>query len=82
MVAPSAQAHAQVDLHCLTRQDVLCRACAESCEPAAITFQVEVGGVPRPKIDPTLCTGCGECLSSCPVQAIYLQKRVTKGEST
>jgi uncharacterized protein (DUF362 family)/NAD-dependent dihydropyrimidine dehydrogenase PreA subunit len=30
---------------------------------------------PKPTIDPTLCTGCGDCLNICPVQAIQSDAR-------
>ena len=47
---------------CLAWQGTSCSTCRERCpEPGAIS--VSAG---RPTIDPAVCTGCGECVASCP----------------
>ena len=61
---------------CLTLQGVVCRTCAELCDTGAIRFFPLPGGVAKPKLEIELCTGCGACLSDCPVGAINM---VTRG---
>ena len=60
---------------CLTLQNVVCRTCGELCEAAAIRFTPRIGGVAVPQVDLDRCTGCGECLTPCPTQAISLAHR-------
>ena len=79
-VSPSVHAVARVLSGCLAHRGVLCRSCADDCEPDAIMFQPLVGGVARPAINPKRCTGCGECRTSCPVKAIVLIDRDVVGE--
>ncbi|WP_062269572.1 ferredoxin-type protein NapF [Endozoicomonas arenosclerae] len=57
---------------CLALNRVHCRTCSEMCEPSAIEFQLKPGGVAQPSIDSDPCTACGECVSSCPVDAITM----------
>ena len=57
---------------CLAQQGVICRSCAEQCEPRAITFHHSAGRVPYPLLDLGRCTGCGACYAQCPVNAISL----------
>lgn len=57
---------------CLTRHGVVCRSCSEQCETGAIRFISAKGVVAQPRVEPTLCTGCGACVSVCPAQAIVL----------
>lgn len=63
---------ASIDAHCLALQRVVCRACGESCDEQAIRFKLALGGVSRPQLDASLCTGCGECFAVCPVRAIKI----------
>ncbi len=67
----------RIDDRCLARHQVVCRTCADRCGPRAITFKLTIGGVAQPQIDDFACTGCGECVSSCPRQAIDLSYRET-----
>lgn len=55
---------------CLSEQGVECRSCGEACATSAIKFRHVVGSVAKPVLEPDACTGCGECLSVCPVKAI------------
>jgi len=80
-VSPSADAVARVLSGCLAHRGVLCRSCADDCEPEAIMFKPILGGVARPSINPKSCTGCGDCRVSCPVNAIVLISRDVAGES-
>ncbi len=61
---------AKIDNSCLVQQSVVCRSCAEQCEPEAIRFQLRLGGVAMPEIDLSRCNGCGACVSVCPTRAI------------
>jgi ferredoxin-type protein NapF len=60
---------------CLSNQGVLCRTCGEACEPHAIRFDLRSGGMAQPQVDASTCTGCGECIASCPTQALTMQNR-------
>ncbi|MDH5217008.1 MAG: ferredoxin-type protein NapF [Gammaproteobacteria bacterium] len=61
---------AMVGESCLAYQQVSCRSCQDSCEHAAITFKLEQGKTPVPRLISHLCTGCGACVSPCPTSAI------------
>ncbi len=63
---------ASIEGHCLANRQVMCRSCGDSCEARAIRFPFEAGRVPVPKIDAALCTGCGACVSVCPVEAVQI----------
>lgn len=71
--APAAQAQvAQLNGRCISVQGVTCRLCGDACEPAALRFRLLTGGRSLPVIDETRCTGCGECITPCPVAALSL----------
>lgn len=61
---------AMIGTSCLAYQHVSCRSCQDSCEHAAIKFELEPGKTPVPKLISLHCTGCGACVSPCPVSAI------------
>jgi ferredoxin-type protein NapF len=65
---------------CLSRRGITCRTCGDICEPRAITFELKLGGVANPSVDPEKCTGCGACYHPCPVDAIQLSDQT--GEPT
>ena len=52
---------------------VVCRRCVEACEHSAIRIlaREKLGAV----IDAAACTGCGDCIPVCPVEAIALAPR-------
>ncbi|MBB3452352.1 ferredoxin-type protein NapF [Rhizobium sp. BK313] len=60
---------------CLARNDVACQSCGESCPELAIRFRPRIGGPFTPEVCEDACSGCGACLSVCPVGAIALQSR-------
>ncbi|MDD1780866.1 ferredoxin-type protein NapF [Enterovibrio sp. ZSDZ35] len=60
--------------HCLAKNAVECRSCADVCEPRAIQFQMTRGSVAQPLISTSSCTGCGACVSPCPVSAISMEQ--------
>ncbi|MGI9278988.1 MAG: ferredoxin-type protein NapF [Endozoicomonas sp.] len=67
---------------CLALNQVHCRTCSEMCEPTAIEFRFQTGGVAEPAIDSDPCTACGDCVSSCPVDAIAMTARETANGHT
>jgi ferredoxin-type protein NapF len=58
---------------CLSENGVVCRCCGDVCESRAIKFKMVVGGSALLQIDASLCNGCGECVSVCPVQAVAME---------
>ncbi|WP_271672609.1 4Fe-4S dicluster domain-containing protein [Bradyrhizobium sp. CCBAU 51627] len=58
---------------CVERHGVVCRRCVEACERSAIRILARegLGAV----IDDAACTGCGDCIPVCPVEAIALAPR-------
>lgn len=71
--APPWQLTAVIGDGCLTGLGVVCRSCGEACPTAAITFRMEVGRSPQPRLDPAACTGCGACVAPCPAAAVSVQ---------
>lgn len=65
---------AEIQDNCLTFQGIWCQSCKDACEPRAISFTLSVGKAPMPKIDTSLCTGCGACVAPCPNQAISIKQ--------
>jgi ferredoxin-type protein NapF len=63
-------AKAQIDESCIARQQVLCQLCRECCEANAIRFPLTLGRVPTPVVVAEQCSGCGACVSACPVAAV------------
>lgn len=57
---------------CLARAGVYCESCRDGCGPRAIQFVLALRTVPRPRVDPSACTGCGACVASCPAGAISI----------
>lgn len=57
---------------CLEHQGVVCRACADFCEPNAIRFKPTNGGRALARVEAGACTGCGACVSRCPVRVIAI----------
>ncbi len=64
----------EINQSCLAEQHVHCRTCSDFCETQAIHFLLRPGGVATPKIHTELCSGCGECIASCPTKALTMKK--------
>lgn len=62
----------QVGASCLAAHDVVCRTCGDTCPTRAIRFPPLLGRAAQPFVDATHCTGCGACVSACPVAAVAL----------
>lgn len=63
---------AAVSTSCVETKGVACRVCQDGCDANAIRFKPAIGGRSEPWIDEDDCTGCGVCLSLCPVSAITI----------
>ncbi|MGR0481534.1 MAG: ferredoxin-type protein NapF [Candidatus Electronema sp. V4] len=68
---------ARIGSNCLLGSRVLCRTCGEQCPNAAIRFPLAEGQLPQ--VSPEQCSGCGACVSVCPVGAVSLAT-CNKGE--
>lgn len=66
---------ATIDDACLARRGVACQSCGECCPEQAIRFRPRIGGPFEPELKAELCSGCGACLTVCPVDAIGLAPR-------
>lgn len=64
---------AAIDQTCLAARGVVCRACGDHCEAGAIRFRLAPAGRSFAQIDVTRCTGCGGCVSVCPVGALAMR---------
>ncbi len=67
----AAEPRAAIATHCLAFHGVACSSCRDACGERAILFQPAIGGA-RPVVVRGACTGCGECIETCPVGAIGL----------
>lgn len=78
---------ARVDMHptavisgqCLPRRGIACMSCRDNCPEDAIRFRPRAGGPFLPDIDAEACSGCGECVGACPVDAITLAATPSEG---
>lgn len=59
--------------HCFLEKKVYCRSCGDACAERALRFKPALGGNASIQIDSSLCSGCGACMASCPVNAVKLQ---------
>ena len=63
---------ARIGAFCLETRGTSCRRCTDSCDVSAIRFRPMGGGRTIALLDQGACTGCGDCLPVCPVNAIEL----------
>lgn len=61
---------ATVSPTCIETKGVTCRMCEAACDANAIRFRPRIGGGSNVLIDAETCSGCGACLSPCPVGAL------------
>lgn len=72
--APRAFLHvAAINADCLPANGVDCQACRDHCPTDAIRFRPRLGGPFLPQIDEAACTGCGACITVCPVSAVSVK---------
>jgi ferredoxin-type protein NapF len=71
-LAKSRAPRAAIGDACLAVRGIFCNVCRDQCAADAIRFAPVRGGAPQPRLDVSLCTGCGDCLAACPAQAITL----------
>jgi ferredoxin-type protein NapF len=64
---------ARVGGNCLSARGIVCRSCVDACAEKAITITPARGGSAKPRVVAAVCTGCGACVSVCPVRAIGVQ---------
>jgi len=58
---------------CLSLNAVVCRSCSDNCDEQAINFKLKLGGISEPLFTQEVCTGCGACVSVCPVRAVQIK---------
>ena len=71
--APAVMAHVMtITDACLARRGITCMSCRDACPEQAIRMIPRIGDPFLPDLSATACTGCGACLSPCPVDAIAI----------
>lgn len=55
---------------CLLTDGVSCQSCTDACDDSALRFDFTSGIAGSIDVDQSRCTGCGACVSVCPVDAI------------
>ncbi|MBL0372942.1 ferredoxin-type protein NapF [Rhizobium sp. KVB221] len=71
---------ARIEDHCLALNSVDCQSCRDVCPEMAIRFVPARGKPFQPTLDAARCSGCGACLSVCPVQAIGLSHQQAEAQ--
>lgn len=64
---------------CLLRNGVFCRSCTDTCDYDALHFNLRARPIGAIAVDSESCTGCGACVSICPVDAVTLKSPAIKG---
>lgn len=67
---------------CLENKGVTCRACEFECGESAIRFRPALGGRTEVRIDEAKCTGCGECIGTCPQDALFIEPIKSKSSNS
>lgn len=63
----------EIKAGCLARNGIDCQACRDHCPTTAIRFRPRLGGPFLPEILDDACSGCGACISVCPVGAVSVK---------
>ncbi|MEW6622066.1 MAG: 4Fe-4S binding protein [Bacillota bacterium] len=59
-------------------ENIPCNPCEQSCPHGAIQVGWPITNLPR--LEESLCRGCGQCIAQCPGQAIFLVDKSYKEE--
>jgi len=62
---------------CLLNKGVTCQLCTDPCDAQALRFDARQAPAGQIQIDLDACTGCGACVSNCPVTSISVLNRET-----
>ena len=71
---PHWQFRAVISDSCVAKHGTSCVRCIEECEFDAIVAKPALFGRTDMQVNNTDCNGCGMCISTCPVNAITLEK--------
>lgn len=63
---------ANIDAGCMLTSGISCQLCTDHCEAEALRLDLSHRPVGRIAVNTASCTGCGACLSACPISAISL----------
>jgi ferredoxin-type protein NapF len=72
---------AKIGASCLSARGIACRSCQDTCPHSAIRFTLAPGGVAQPHVEAQSCTGCGACVSICPVGAVTMRTEIGEGHA-
>jgi ferredoxin-type protein NapF len=67
------QLKARISPSCLAINGTSCVRCLETCPEEAIVARPSLGGRTQISVEESSCSGCGACISSCPVAVISIQ---------
>ena len=70
--APAFRWRVRIADHCLAQRQVECRLCGDACDTKALRFVPARGGISQLQVQLDACTGCGDCVAPCPVNAIEM----------
>lgn len=68
---PAGPSVAVIGQSCFARHGIACMSCRDACPTGAVRFELALGGA-CPRIMTDACTGCGDCIQSCPADAIQI----------
>lgn len=62
--------------NCMLSNGISCQICADSCLEEALKFDLSHFPSGKMNIETEACTGCGACLSVCPINAIQIEPEI------